>query len=98
MPFNSKVYRFDDATLKTINEVGAVYGLFEQTTTTCFVCRYVGKAENLRRRLREHFNNPPISGCTHFFAEVHQTAAARENREIALIREFNPPGNVHHTR
>lgn len=98
MPFNSEAFRFDDATLNTINEVGAVYGLFQQTSATNFVCRYVGKAENLRRRLREHYNNPPISGCTHFFAEVHQTAAARYNREVALIREFNPPGNVQHTR
>jgi hypothetical protein len=98
MPFSGQAYRFDDATLGTVNEVGGVYGLFQQTAPNYFVARYVGMGENLRRRLREHFNNPPISGITHFFAEVHLTAAARATREFALIREFNPPGNVHHTR
>jgi hypothetical protein len=98
MPFSGQAYRFDDATLNTVNEVGGVYGLFQQTAPNYFVARYVGMGENLRRRLREHFNNPPISGITHFFAEVHPTAAARATREFALIREFNPPGNVHHTR
>ena len=98
MPFSGPAYRFDDATLNTINEVGGVYGLFQQTAPNYFVARYVGLGENLRRRLREHFNNPPISGITHFFAEVHSNATARGERERALIREFNPPGNVHHTR
>jgi hypothetical protein len=98
MPFNGPVYRFDDATINTINEVGGVYGLFQQTGPNYFVARYVGLGENLRRRLREHYNNPPISDITHFFAEVHTTAFARVLREQALIREFNPPGNVHHTR
>lgn len=98
MPFSGPAHVFDDATLNRVNEVGGVYGLFQQTRPNYFVARYVGLAENLRRRLREHYNNPPISGITHFFVEVHTTAAARTARERALIGEFNPPGNVHHTR
>src|SRR5208337_4069853 len=70
MPFTGPAYRYDDATLNTVNEVGGVYGLFQQTAPNYFVARYVGLGENLRRRLREHFNNPPISGITHFFGEA----------------------------
>lgn len=98
MPFTGQVYRFDDATLNRVNEVGGVYGLFAQSGPYNYVARYVGLGDNLRRRLREHFNNPPISGITHFFVEAHPTAIARAARERELIREFNPPGNVHHTR
>jgi hypothetical protein len=98
MPFNGQVYVFNTATLNTINEVAGVYGLFQQTAPNYFVCRYVGQSDNLRRRLYEHFNNPPISGITHFFGEVIPNAQLRSLREQALIREFNPPGNVHYTR
>jgi len=98
MPFSGHAHHFNDATLNTVNEVGGVYGLFQQTAPNYFVCRYVGLSDNLRRRLREHFNNPPTSGCTHFFAEAISNAAQRTMREQALIREFNPPGNVQHTR
>jgi hypothetical protein len=98
MPFNSQAFAFTNATLNTVNEVAGVYGLFQQTSPSKFVCRYVGQSDNLRRRLREHFNNPPITGCTHFFAEVVPGALQRSMREQTLIQEFNPPGNVHHTR
>ena len=97
MPFSGSAYRFDDATLNTVNEVAGVYGLFQQSGPS-YLCRYVGTSDNLRRRLREHFNNPPISGCTHFFAEVIASSLQRAAREQALIREFNPPGNVQYTR
>ena len=97
MPFSSQAYAFDDATLNTVNEVAGVYGLFQQVGSS-YHCRYVGQSDNLRRRLREHFNNPPIAGCTHFFAEAIPSALQRSAREQALIREFNPPGNVQHTR
>jgi hypothetical protein len=98
MPFNGQAYAFCDATLNTVNEVAGVYGLFQQTAPNYFVCRYVGQSDNLRRRLREHFNNPPIAGCTHFFAEAIPGVLQRSVREKTLIGEFNPPGNVHHTR
>ena len=98
MPFNSNPFVFNDATLNTINEVGGVYGLFQQTAPNKFVIRYIGMSDNLRRRLREHYNNPPISEITHFFAEVIPGALARAVRERFLIAEFDPPGNVQHTR
>jgi hypothetical protein len=98
MPFQGNAFRFDVATLNTVNEVGAVYGLFTPTRLRPgFVdCLYVGQTNNLRTRLAEHYRNPPIAGITHFFAEPISTEWQRRTREIALIAEFNPPGN--HTR
>jgi len=98
MPFSGPAFRFDNVTLNTIDEVAGVYGLFQQTAPNYFVIRYVGMSDNLRRRLREHYNNPPISGCTHFFAEVVPNALQRMVRERALLAEFNPPGNTVGTR
>jgi hypothetical protein len=98
MPFAGNAFRFDDATINTINEVGGVYGLFQQTAPNYFVCLYVGLSDNLRRRLREHYNNPPVQGATHFFGEVVPGTLARAMRERELISEFNPPGNTLGTR
>jgi hypothetical protein len=97
MPFQSQIYRFDNATLNTVNELAGVYGLLQQTISGHRV-QYVGLTDNFRRRLREHYNNPPIQGVTHFVAEIVPYERQREAREQALIREFNPPGNVHHIR
>ena len=95
MPFQGDAYRFNRPTLATVNEVGAVYGLFQwNATRNVYVCLYVGLTDNLRRRLSEHINNPPIAGSTHFFAEVITTQLQRERRERELIAEFNPPGNT----
>jgi len=95
MPFNSQLYAFDAATLGTVNAVGAVYGLFKPNYSRpgWYICLYVGLTDNLRRRLVEHFNNPPIAGATHFFAEVITSDLQRRLREQQLIAEFNPPGN-----
>ncbi|HEV2136932.1 MAG TPA: GIY-YIG nuclease family protein [Terracidiphilus sp.] len=98
MPFSGTAFKFDDATLDTVNEVAGVYGLFQQTAPNYFECLYVGMSDNLRRRLREHYNNPPAKGITHFFAEVHQNLILRAAREKQLISEFNPPGNTVGTR
>jgi len=95
MPFAGNAYDFNARFLATVNEVGAVYGLFRPSNRVgYFDCLYVGKTDNLRRRLLEHLNNPPIAGATHFFAEVIGTEQQRTAREAELIREFNPPGNV----
>ena len=94
MPFSGPAYRFDDATLNTINEVAGVYGLFQQTAPNYYVALYVGMSDNLRRRLREHYNNPPVKNVTHFFGEVIPSPLLRVRRERALINEFNPPGNT----
>ena len=96
MPFSSQAYLFNDATLNTVNELAGVYGLLQQTSPGQYRVLYVGLSDNFRRRLREHYNNPPIRGATHFAAEIIPGAFQRAARERALIAEFNPPGNVHH--
>jgi len=94
IPFSGIAYAFNKPTIDTVNEVGGVYGLFHLNPyTRIYENLYVGLTDNLRRRLAEHFNNPPIAGVTHFFAEVLSTASQRTRREAELIREFNPPGN-----
>jgi hypothetical protein len=95
MPFQGNALPFDVPTLNTVNEVGAVYGLFKPTPFRpgFYSCLYVGQTNNLRARLAEHFRNPPIAGITHFLAEPVATDLQRRMREVALVAEFNPPGN-----
>lgn len=95
MPFPTQEYRFDYATLLTIREIGAVYGLFAPNSyrPSFYTCLYVGETDNLRRRLLEHYNNPPVVGVTYFFAEISPIAWQRKAREKQLIWEFNPIGN-----
>jgi hypothetical protein len=95
MPFSGNCYSFDASTLETVNEVGAVYGLFAPALHRpgYVTCLYVGQTNDLRARLYEHFRNPPIAGVTHFFAEVITTELQRRIREIQLIAEFSPAGN-----
>lgn len=96
MPFNYGPYPFNAAGIASANEVGSVYGLARPflADRNRYSILYVGKTGNLRKRLQEHFNNPPVSGITHFFAEAHGTEAARTQREYALIQEFKPVGNT----
>jgi len=89
---------FDNATLSRVSAIGGVYVLLRQTTLTDFTILYVGLSEDLRRRLCEHLNNPPIRGITHFHVEPMANAVQRSLRERYLISVFNPPGNVHYTR
>jgi hypothetical protein len=95
MPFPAKEYLFDIPTLNTVKGIGAAYGLFrpDPNRPGFFLCLYVGETDNLRRRLFEHYNNPPIYGVTHFFVEVAVIERQRKQREKELIAEFNPPGN-----
>jgi hypothetical protein len=95
IPFSGNAYAFNKPTIETVYEVGGVYGLFHYNPYTfIYENLYVGLTDNLRRRLTEHFNNPPIAGVTHFFAEAWATAQQRNQREAELIQEFNPPGNT----
>ena len=67
MPFNSEPYPFNWAMVNSVYEVGGVYGLFQYSLQTFkYRCQYVGKTDNLRRRLVEHLNNPPVAGLTTF--------------------------------
>jgi excinuclease UvrABC nuclease subunit len=95
MPFSGPAYLFNQRVIATANEVGAVYGLFKPSSQAgYFTCLYVGKTDNLRRRLSEHLNNPPIVGVTHWFAEVQSNELQRTLREAQLITEFQPAGNT----
>jgi hypothetical protein len=95
MPISGSAYTFSKHVIDSVNEVGAVYGLFRYSAQDLtFYCLYVGQTDNLRRRLQEHLNNPPVAGLTHFFAEVYYTSHQRFARERALIAEFQPVGNT----
>jgi hypothetical protein len=95
VPFNHGPFLFTQSVIDTHGEVGAVYGLFKASARPgYFDCLYVGETDNLRRRLKEHLNNPPIAGITYFFSERWDNASQRKSREMALISEFNPPGNT----
>ena len=96
MPFTQGPYPFTAGGIARANEIGSVYGLAKPFSAdwSRYTILYVGKTGNLRKRLQEHFNNPPVSGITHFFAEAHGTEAARTQREYALVQEFKPVGNT----
>lgn len=96
MPFTHGPYHFTAQGINVMYEIGAVYGLARPTLAdpNRYTILYVGKAVNLRKRLLEHFNNPPARGVTHFFADAYGTDAARTQREFALIQEFKPVGNT----
>lgn len=96
MPFGYGPYHFTEAGINGISEIGGVYGLAKPAAFSYgrYAIVYVGKTGNLRKRLKEHYCNPPVSGVTHFFAEAHSTDAAQTQREYALIQEFKPVGNT----
>lgn len=96
MPFSGKPYSFSWPVVNSVYEVGAVYGLFQYSLATAKYhdCLYVGQTDNLRRRLAEHLNNPPVAGSTHFFAEAYASEMQRKARETTLIAEFQPVGNT----
>jgi hypothetical protein len=96
MPFSGNCHSFDSSTLKVLNDVGAVYGLFKTDLPfrpDHYTCLFVGQTNHLRARLFDHYNNPPLTGVTHFFAEAIATEEERKQREKELICEFNPTGN-----
>lgn len=94
MPFNFGPFPFTESGINSMVESGAVYGLAKPALFSGYTILYVGKTGDLRKRLKEHYNNPPVSGITHFFAEAIGTDAARTQREYALIQEFQPVGNT----
>ena len=96
MPFNGNINSFDSSTLEVLNNNPAVYGLFKRDLpfrSHHFICLYVGRTDELRTSMPEHYNNPPIAGVTNFFAETTTPEEQRVGREEELIREFNPIGN-----
>jgi hypothetical protein len=96
MPFSGNCHSFDSSTLKELNGVGAVYGLFKTDLPfrpDHYTCLYIGQTSDLRKAMLEDFDNPPIIGVTHFFAEAIASEEQRNRRENELICEFNPTGN-----
>ncbi|MGB7438099.1 MAG: hypothetical protein WBR26_15725 [Candidatus Acidiferrum sp.] len=96
MPFSGNCHSCDSATLKELNEAGAVYGLFKADLPfrpDHYTCLFVGQTSDLKTAMLEDYNNPPIKGVTHFFAETIASEEQRKEREKELIFEFNPIGN-----
>ena len=96
MPFSGNCSSFDSSTLNALSDVGSVYGLFKTDLPfrpDHYTCLFVGQTNELRKRMLEHYSNPPIIGITHFFAEAIATEEQRKQREKELICEFNPTGN-----
>ena len=96
MPFRGDCHPFDSLSLKGLDDLGAVYGLFKTDLPfrpNHYTCLFVGQTNDLRTRLLEHYTNPSIAGVTHFFAEAGANESQRKLREIELISEFNPPRN-----
>jgi hypothetical protein len=87
MPFSGNCRSFDSSTLKLLNNIGAVYGLFKTDLPfrpDHYSCLFVGQTNDLRARLLEHYNDPSIAGVTHFFAEASATEQQRKLREREL--------------
>jgi hypothetical protein len=96
MPFSGNCHSFDLSGLKPLSNAGEVYGLFKVDLPfrpDHYTCLYVGQTNDLRTRMLEHYNTPPITGVTHFFAEAIATEEQRIQRERELILEFDPTGN-----
>jgi hypothetical protein len=96
MPFSGNCRSFDSSTLKLLTDAGAVYGLFKADLPfrpDHYTCLYVGQTNDVRTAMLKHYDNPPLIGVTHFFAELIATEEQRKRREEELIREFGPTGN-----
>jgi hypothetical protein len=81
MPFSGNCQSFDSSTLKVLDDVGTVYGLFKEDLPfrpDHYTCLFVGQTADLKTRLFEHYNNPSIAGVTHFFAEASATEQLRQ--------------------
>ena len=92
MPFPQQTaLAFNKATVESLEDgKKGCYGLFQQAQTGR-VWIYVGKADNMRKRLLEHVNgdNPCITKYrpSHF---VTVLASNNENLEKQLIGELDP--------
>lgn len=96
MPFSGNCHSFDFSTLKALTNGGAVYGLFKTDLPfhpDHYTCLYVGQTNEMRTAMLEDYDNPPIIGVTHFFAEAIATEEQRKQRGKELICEFDPIGN-----
>lgn len=94
MAYTGKAYTWNAATLNTFNEVGGVYWVAQlpKTPGGDYPVIYVGRTDNFKRRLAEHYNDK--THClwgyapSHVFAEVISTEVGRIARETAEIRAY----------
>jgi excinuclease UvrABC nuclease subunit len=59
--------------------------------------QYVGKSNNLPRRLLEHLNSGDIGDARKFTAYQTRTEHSAETLERELIRRYCPPYNIRNT-
>lgn len=55
---------------------------------------YVGKSNELRRRLMEHYNDEDVPGVRHFMCYQTYSTRDAEILERQLLNEYDPPYNV----
>ena len=59
--------------------------------------QYVGRSNDLSRRLLEHFDQRDIGDARRFSAIQTRTDGAAKKLEKRLIQDYCPPYNYHHT-
>jgi len=59
--------------------------------------QYVGKSNNLSRRLMEHLNTGDVGDARRFMAYQTRTEHSAEALERRLIRKYCPPYNIKDT-
>lgn len=80
---------FTEKSIREVPKRSGVYELIGPGNKT----KYVGKANNLRRRLRQHLNQMDIPGVTAFRVRFAPPIAA-EKIENRKIKRKKPPFNI----
>lgn len=89
--FNTK--RFGVQNVSDTPPVKGVYLIMDRFERV----QYVGKSNDLSRRLMEHLNNEDIGDARKFAAYQTRTDHAAEVLEKKLIRRYCPPYNIRDT-
>lgn len=97
MPFSHGPYDFTLSGINGIGQLPGVYGITNGDPKWI----YIGEAESLRDRLKEHYNRQSDqSNCIwkytpkKFYCEVvNGGEVARKKRETELIKEYDPNCN-----
>jgi excinuclease UvrABC nuclease subunit len=89
--FNTK--RFGIQNVSSTPSVKGVYLILDRFNRV----QYVGKSNDLSRRLTEHLNSGDIGDARRFTAYQTRTEHAAEDLERKLIRRYCPPYNIKDT-
>jgi hypothetical protein len=68
-PRDAAAHKFDEPTINTVEGAGSTPLRQRILRVPTIHILYVGKAVNLKERLKRRLENPPIAGISHFFAE-----------------------------